>query len=664
MAGIGNPLVPFPCLPANYAPIFYQTNLLTMKHVRSVAIAGNCLSIPERVWKIFLLLFAFLVISSSFLKAQNLICNGASSSSPLQVAIDNQCSVFLTPDAILEAPQNVPGDKRIVVRDELNNVLADGVNEVLFDGSAQILNTLSVTILEVSENTNFCVGYITLVDNVAPIFSNCELVRVQCSADTTAAVIGIPSVSDNCTNNPLLSYEDDVVLYSCDSLDAGIINREWTAIDDLSNVQTCTQQIVLERPNLNAIVFPADTTLSCNNPNASPDSIGRPILDDIILRNGGFCNLRVGFTDDTTALCGETEFQIIRTWQVTESCSNTSMAETQIILILDSQAPEITCQDDIVIPAVAGQCFATVSLPIPEIMDNCDSQPDLLVSTSYGSTGLGPHPFVPVGSHTAQFVAIDECGNMNSCTIKVTVVDSEVPTAVCGETSIGISSGGIAIVNAEVFDEGSLDNCAQTLYYKARKVETGSCNDANGDDSNARRMQEWFDDRVVFCCEEVDTEVMVRLKVYEIDPGPGPVDPTREEEGGDLFRRVSECMISVDVQDKIGPSISCPEDVQIDCSEDIGDLSRFGSPIITDNCGFTLDSMVVEELNECGLGRIKRIFTASDALGNSNSCTQIINIVEGDPYVEGRYRVAPKLYHSRMWSEPGGRQFTGWLQFP
>ena len=612
-----------------------------MEHLRTVAIKGNVMSYmeilaPASPYRLLLLSFIFLMIPLlgwSPLNAQTLTCNAASANSPLQVAIDDQCTVFLVPDVILEAPQSAPGDKRMILRDNVNNVLADEINEITFDASAHVSSTLSLTITDVASN-NFCVGYIMLVDNIAPSFSNCEAVSIHCSMDTTINSIGIPVVSDNCTNSLPLIYTDDVVLYPCDSLDAGVINRTWTTVDDSGNPANCIQQIVLERPELANIVFPADTVLSCDNPIASPDSTGRPMLDEMILKSGGFCNLRVGFTDDTTAVCGNTEFQIVRTWEVTEDCSNTRMTEAQIILILDSTPPEIICQDDIVIQADAGQCYATVTLPIPTITDNCDGRPDLIVNTSYGSTGLGPHPFVPVGSHTAQFVAIDECGNSNICTINITVVDNEVPTAVCGTATIGVSSAGLAYVNATAFDEGSLDNCATNLYYKALKMRPGSCDNINGDDSSVNGIQEWFDDQVIFCCEEIGDEIRVRLKVYEIDPGPGPIDPARENEGGDLYGHVAECMLSVEVQDKIGPAITCPPDAEIDCSEAIGDLSRFGSPIIQDNCGYTLDSTIVEDLNSCGIGQIRRTFTATDDRGNSNTCTQVIRIIESDPYVE------------------------------
>lgn len=591
------------------------------------------MSVNHKLHLVFLVMVSMALFQSLGLHGQTLTCNAPSSSAPLQVAIDEECTVFLIPDVILEAPQTAPGDKRIIVRDNLNNVLAEGLNELSFDGSSLINETLSVTILDVGSG-NFCVGYIMLVDNLAPEFAACQPVQISCNLDTSSLVIGEPVALDNCTNTPFLYYDDEVFLYDCDSLHAGEIQRKWTAVDDQGNVSNCVQQIILERPSLSSIVFPDDITLSCDNPNASADITGRPTLHGKLIRNFGFCDLRVGFTDDTTATCGATEFQIVRTWRVTQGCTNTVMTESQIILILDNTPPSITCADDISFQAVAGQCFATVSLPVPTVSDNCDGRPDLVVSTSYGATGLGPHPFVPVGTHTAQYVVIDECGNSNLCTINITVTDDEVPTAVCSQAVIGLTTNGMASVRAEVFDEGSEDNCSGQLYYKAKKTEVGTCNSANGDDSPNPGTQEWFDDEVVFCCDELGTPIEVTLRVYEVDPGPGPVDPAREQEGGDLYGHISECSIEVQVQDRVGPSIICPSDVQIDCSEEIGDLSKFGSPQVLDNCASTLDSNVVMNLNDCGIGEIRRIFTAIDNNGNRNSCTQVITIVETDPYVE------------------------------
>jgi len=93
-------------------------------------------------------------------------------------------------------------------------------------------------------------------------------------------------------------------------------------------------------------------------------------------------------------------------------------------------------------------------------------------------------------------------------------------------------------------------------------------------------------------------------------------------------------MVTVEVQDKAIPSLSCPDDVTIDCRATyaLDNLSlQFGGPIVNDNCADTqpVDETVTADINQCGIGTIVRLFEVKDGLGNVvRSCKQ--NIVVGN----------------------------------
>ena len=626
----------------------YQYHLLTqqilreMKHMKRIAIlkahnnafSGNGMSVNFKKL-IGILLFWYTTAGLVQLNAQctTLICNGTSQSTPLEVAIDGFCEVTIVPDAILEAEQSCTGTKILTVRDPRSNVIMEGTTSVNFDASAYVSETLSVTVTD-STTGIFCVGFVRIMDNLDPTIEFCNDTSISCIADTSVTAIGSPIIQDNCDNNVVVTYSDQLIRYGCDSTDAGIVLRRWQATDASGNSAICTQNIVLQRPGLANIEFPLDAILSCDNPNTDPEFTGRPLLEDQLLEAGGICNTSITFTDDTTSLCSNTEFQIEREWRVVENCSGTSTTAVQIILILDETGPTITCQDTIVAQTSSGQCYALVNLPTPIIEDNCDGAPDLIVNTSYGAVGLGPHPFVPVGIHSVQYIAIDECGNSTICTATLIVEDGEIPIAVCNQAAVALPASGLAMVNADVFNEGSTDNCAPEVYFKARREITGECNAANGDDSNQPGQQEWFDDVVFFCCEDLDEDPFILLRVYEINPGSGPVDPSREIPGGDLYGHFSDCRVSVDVQDRIGPAIFCPHDTIVDCSVDISDLSIFGMPQVFDNCGHSLTINESSALDDCGIGSITRTFVASDDSGNRNSCSQTIRVEVEEPYTK------------------------------
>ncbi|MEZ4984111.1 MAG: cohesin domain-containing protein [Saprospiraceae bacterium] len=224
---------------------------------------------------------------------------------------------------------------------------------------------------------------------------------------------------------------------------------------------------------------------------------------------------------------------------------------------------------------------------------------------------------------------MDECGNISTCATTVTVVDDLRPIAACDDlVLVSIPTSGYALVPASTFNEGSSDNCGP-VFIKAKRNIGNACDGANGDDSSQQPgYQEWFDDRVIFCCSDIpQNPISVTLRVYEVNPGTGPVNPARETGNGDLAGHFTDCQSVVSLQDAVAPVFSyCPQPVTIQCQDDRENLSLYGSPVIQDNCGYTLDSTTVVTLNECQRGNIVRTWTAADIYGNTSSCSQTITV--------------------------------------
>jgi hypothetical protein len=90
----------------------------------------------------------------------------------------------------------------------------------------------------------------------------------------------------------------------------------------------------------------------------------------------------------------------------------------------------------------------------------------------------------------------------------------------------------------------------------------------------------------------------------------------------------NSCWGYIHTEDKIAPDIECPNDVTIDCQDDIHP-DNTGYPDATDNC----DSLRYEYhddamLDNCNTGIIIRRWIVFDAFGNSDSCDQIINLID------------------------------------
>lgn len=128
-----------------------------------------------------------------------------------------------------------------------------------------------------------------------------------------------------------------------------------------------------------------------------------------------------------------------------------------------------------------------------------------------------------------------------------------------------------------------------------------------------------FSNSVLFCCTDVGTSHQVVFRVI------------------DKSGNYNDCMVSAVPQDKLPPSMVCPNDVTVSCRHlfDTEKLTAsFGWPTTFDNCDnitVTTDSII--DLNSCRIGTITRNFRATDPGGRSVTCRQVITVV-GDNQFE------------------------------
>jgi hypothetical protein len=107
----------------------------------------------------------------------------------------------------------------------------------------------------------------------------------------------------------------------------------------------------------------------------------------------------------------------------TVNCTSTSGASCSFKLtVKDTQPPIITCPADITVNAEPGKCGATVTFSVP-LSDNC---PGFREECDHFSGD-----FFPVGTTTVHCKAIDASGNEATCSLKITVKDTEPPTITC-----------------------------------------------------------------------------------------------------------------------------------------------------------------------------------------------------------------------------------------
>lgn len=455
-----------------------------------------------------------------------------------------------------------------------------------------------------TNSNNTCDGRIFLVDKLAPEIL-CEELMVGCNIDTSPESLGYPTISDNITleDDIEVTYEDRVINLNClaEANGQGVtmrIERDWFAVDESGNEETCTQTIFLKRPNLIDITFPAPIddvnipALNCSDDDPLDFSLtGEPLLHGQRLLTDGACDLSVTYRDRITDYCTGS-YQILRYWYVVDKCTDEERTKVQIIEVKDRTAPALVCPDTIRAFVNPANCKANVTLEEPEVSDNC-SIVTTLIQWEYG-TGRGPFTNVPYGEHDVFYTAKDACGNESRCSSVVIVSDEIKPVILCAEDSeVLLTPEGVVIADAEIFDNGSHDNCAIENYLVRR---------AGG---------EWSDQITFDCSDVANSPLTLIFRVTDING---------------LF---SECELDVRIVDRDVPEVLCPADKTITCTEDYNDLNLTGKASGMDICGIaTIAHSDVNNLNHCGLGTIRRTWQVTDINGNTSTCEQLITVAE------------------------------------
>ncbi len=637
---------------------------------------------PCRQVLLFCLLSTFSLLASaandaphsSFEENLSLACNDH-----IQVSVDDNCQAVLVADMILEAGEDNTEYSLMVMNGviQLTDAEPGDINNFVVEEDFLGVE-LTVRVIEIATN-NFCWGAFTMEDKAPPVVA-CSDLTISCTDALPTIGTGI-TATDNCSNATLEIVDESTNTDGlCDAAVGVVITRIYTALDAAGNQSAlnCTQQITITRPTI--VDFPDDiawycatvannlnvieaTALTCTGyvPNAdlgnsldataesgfclSTTGSGFPTIAE-----GTYCNYAVTSDDEILSLCegSENTFKIIRTWTVLDWCSNSLITfndandngvedtdeedNVQIIKVIDNVAPTISFPVNVDLTLsvnIAGvhpqPCKTTEALPVPFVSDACSSV-TYSVYTEVGEATIGadgvanvPSPGLPIGTHDVTYVAIDQCGNTESLTITIEVLDDVGPTAVCDEiTQVAIGADGIATVSANTFDDGSNDNCGIDRFEVRRMTDACSIS------GNTQ-----FGDDVKFCCADIGETVMVVFRVY------------------DYYDNVGECMVEVLVEDKLAPfKTSDVVDDAITCDDyflniapalDIADangetnpqilIDLFDEPIYNDNCEAIITATYTRDVNSCGDGTITRTWSVTDLNENVGpSCSQTIDV--------------------------------------
>lgn len=518
-------------------------------------------------------------------------------------------------------------------------------------GSAFPVGTTTNTFVatDAAGNTDTCSFTVTVDDDEDPV--------VTCPADITvsndpgqcgAIVAFMASATDNCPGVTTSSIPASGSFFP-----VGTTMVTVTAVDAAGNTDVCTFNVTVNDTEPPVITCPADITVN-NDP--------------------GLCSAVVTFSATATDNCPGTTIAYspasgstfpvgttIVTATATDASGNTDSCTFNVIVV-DNEAPTISCPADITVNNDPGVCGAIVNYATPVGSDNCPG------STTAQTAGLPSGATYPVGTTTNTFVVTDAAGNTAMCSFDVTVIDNEPPTIVCAMDVNTTTDAGICGAAVTFADAIAIDNCGVMSVIQTMGPPSGSvfpvgtttieytATDVNGNTNTCTFDITVVDDEppVAVCMDitiQLDPTGNASITASDVDGGstdncniaslsvspstfscadvgPNNVTLTVTDDSGNM----STCIAVVTVEDVTAPVAVCMDiTVELDIN---GMVTITGADVdggSNDACGIGSLSVSPDSFTCTDVGDNPVVLTVTDANGNTATCTAIVTVEDNIP---------------------------------
>ncbi|TWT42046.1 HYR domain protein [Phycisphaerae bacterium RAS1] len=489
-----------------------------------------------------------------------------------------------------------------------------------------------------------CVQTITIEDTIAPALALPPDTSSACDASPDPTNTGFATAADLCDAAPELTYADAVTPGSCPG--ESTITRTWTATDDCGNAASATQVIAVGNDATPVLTVPADVSVGClasTDPSATGAATATTPCDP---------NPTITYSDSTVAGSCTAESVITRTWTVTDGCGNTTSA-MQTIHVVDEAAPTITpptnadvgC-DEPSDPAATG--FATAS-------DDCGE-----ATVSYQDVIL-PGACDASYSIIRSWIATDACGNSASTVQFIFVSDTAAPIisvpadviVECGDSTEPSATGEATVSDgcSPIATLGHIDSEAPGACAGSRIITRAwSASDACGNAITQNQTITVLDriaptlsvppDVTIVCGDSADTSLTGAATASDVcdpapivsfldntEPGVCPIASVivRTWTAADACGNTSSGSQRISLIDTVAPEIQCPPDVTVvvepgECEATL-DL---GFATATDLCSEPSVTSNAPAVFPVGVTYV--LWTATDACGNSTTCTQTVTV--------------------------------------
>ena len=548
------------------------------------------------------------------------------------------------------------------------SVTADQIDNGSFDNSGNLSlildktdfdcedlenDMVTLTVLDGSGNTDFCVAQITILDTINPI-AVCQDITLQLDIDGSAVLTAdmIDNSSfDNCT---IQNIEISQTLF--DSNQLGLNQVTLTVTDQSGNSGECIANVTIE-DNIPPVVSCQDIQVQLNDEGYFDINVG-DIEDGSSYDNSGTITFSISVD---TLHCTELGENLITLYAEDGSGNVDSCMST--VTVIDIIGPEITCPNNISVNTDPGVCGANINPGVPVISDNCSN---LTWSNSVNGEESA-EGFFEVGETQITWTVQDQAGLTAQCIQLVTISDTEIPELECySEIELSLIDETVQLGTDQVISTIS-DNCEVNYDSFSLDIDTFGFEDL-GENIVSLSIEDIYGNpnectTTVIILDEMtptancitDTTLYIDetgwafLEAIEIDNGSSDIQGELDYAiDWDLFscsEANSTITVQLTVSDTDNFSASCTTEVLIldtlspvmDCQNIEAEINELGIAeiAISDLIGNTSDNCYVESYsvnndtftcNELGLQTVE--LTAVDPYFNESTCLSEITVVD------------------------------------
>ncbi|WP_458626930.1 HYR-like domain-containing protein [Winogradskyella sp. PC D3.3] len=322
------------------------------------------------------------------------------------------------------------------VTDEADNCSSDleaTFSDSVVDGScpnASII-TRTWTLTDDCDNSTTAVQTITVQDTTAPIFNETLPMDLdaECDAVPTAETL---TATDSC-GTAEVTFEEEITNGTC--MGDYIIERTWTATDSCGNEAVHTQIITVQDNTAPTLVSAFEDSI-----NVTCDSI--PEVPSLVFEDSCSNDIEVSFNEDSNATVDSNNYDILRTWTVTDDCGNQAVFTQTITVDISNVFDAIDTT----------RCILDSEFDLFELLTG-DFSTDGTWTVVSGDATLNGSLFDPssaeVGVYTFKYEIVD-----GSCSVskEVTVtLDDDCVVLACGEDDVVISK--TVTANGDAYNE-------------------------------------------------------------------------------------------------------------------------------------------------------------------------------------------------------------------